>query len=156
MGGHPYWYFVPYEDDVQAALDKLRQREFAAKRWFPAVFSPFMPAEIQPPALKKLLAGMGADRCKTIEEAQELAAETGTRSILDIEKVAKKWGPGVAAPFSNKLVEKAFGSAKPAKEDVEGRLGDLMDDIERGHCGYLIVYARGGPSEICFVGYSFD
>ena len=29
MGAEPWEYFVPYEPDIQAALHKLRQREFA-------------------------------------------------------------------------------------------------------------------------------
>jgi hypothetical protein len=30
MGGHAYWYLVPYESNVQDALDRLRDREFKA------------------------------------------------------------------------------------------------------------------------------
>ena len=30
MGGHPWFYFVDYEPDVNAALQKLRQQEFRA------------------------------------------------------------------------------------------------------------------------------
>lgn len=30
MGGHPYHYFVPYEQDVSQALQKLRTVEFEA------------------------------------------------------------------------------------------------------------------------------
>jgi hypothetical protein len=37
MGGRAYWYFVPYEQDEQSALDKLRAREFAAGRYSPAI-----------------------------------------------------------------------------------------------------------------------
>ena len=33
MGAEPWDYFVPYENDIQAALDKLRQREFRAGRY---------------------------------------------------------------------------------------------------------------------------
>jgi hypothetical protein len=157
MGGHPYWYFVPYEDDLQAALDKLRQRELEAKRFFPAVFSPFGPdITSMSPELKKLLAGMGGDRCKTIAEAQEAAGETGTRSILDIEKIGKQPDYGVAAPFPDELVEAAFGTAQPTKQQAEDDLGDLLEHVERGQCSYVILYERGKPAEILFVGYSYD
>jgi hypothetical protein len=30
MGAEPYYYFVPYQPDVAAALQALRQREFDA------------------------------------------------------------------------------------------------------------------------------
>jgi hypothetical protein len=32
LGGHPWFYFVEYEPDIDAALQKLRQREFDAGR----------------------------------------------------------------------------------------------------------------------------
>jgi hypothetical protein len=37
MGGHPYWYYVPYQDDTQASLDDLRTREFEAGRYSPVI-----------------------------------------------------------------------------------------------------------------------
>ncbi len=37
MGSSPYWYTVPYEADVNAALQKLRVREFKAGRYNPVI-----------------------------------------------------------------------------------------------------------------------
>ena len=37
MGGEPYWYFVPYQSNIQAALDSLRAREFKAGRYNPVM-----------------------------------------------------------------------------------------------------------------------
>jgi hypothetical protein len=37
MGAHAYWYFVPYERDIDAALQKLRVREFQAGRYNPTM-----------------------------------------------------------------------------------------------------------------------
>jgi hypothetical protein len=33
MGGHPYWYFVPFQPDLGTALRSLREREFKAGRY---------------------------------------------------------------------------------------------------------------------------
>jgi hypothetical protein len=33
---------------------------------------------------------------------------------------------------------------------------DFMEEIERGHGVYIILYLDGKPDEICFAGYSFD
>jgi hypothetical protein len=33
MGGDPYWYAVPYQQDTDKALQELRQREFDAGRY---------------------------------------------------------------------------------------------------------------------------
>ncbi len=32
MGGHCYYYFVPYEEDINSALQTLRKQEFEAGR----------------------------------------------------------------------------------------------------------------------------
>ena len=62
MGAEPWQYFVPYEQDTQAALEKLKEREFRAGR--------FRYSEENP---------------TTIEEAREIADADGTGSILDID-----------------------------------------------------------------------
>lgn len=43
MGGHPWWYLVPYEKDVAKSLGTLRQQEFEAGRYNPAEDFPRFP-----------------------------------------------------------------------------------------------------------------
>ena len=33
---------------------------------------------------------------------------------------------------------------------------DFFEDLERGHCVYIVAYKNGAPDEILFAGYSFD
>jgi hypothetical protein len=37
MGANPYFYFTPYQKDIQAALEALREQEFKAGRYSPAM-----------------------------------------------------------------------------------------------------------------------
>ena len=37
MGASPYFYFTPYQDDIHAALQALREKEFEAGRYDPAM-----------------------------------------------------------------------------------------------------------------------
>ena len=37
VGAHPYFYFTPYQKDIHAALQALREREFKAGRYDPAM-----------------------------------------------------------------------------------------------------------------------
>jgi hypothetical protein len=37
MGGHPYWYIVAYDPDLEAVLERLREREFRAGRYNPVM-----------------------------------------------------------------------------------------------------------------------
>ena len=79
MGGHPYWYFVPYQGDLAKTLNALRDREFKAGRYNPVV--PF-PDFNNPDSFQK---APGAGHA-SIDDAREAAAEDGTRSILDVER----------------------------------------------------------------------
>jgi hypothetical protein len=57
--------------------------------------------------------------------------------------------------LTNDEVLKYFGKEKPTREDVEDNY-DFFDDIERGKGFCITIYADGQPSELYFVGYSFD
>ena len=50
MGADPYWYFVPYEPDIESALQKLRRREFEAGRYNPVIKSMRFPLSDPPPS----------------------------------------------------------------------------------------------------------
>ena len=147
MGAHPYYYFVEYQPDIEAALQDLRQREFEAGRYNPAQPFPRFPIHPNSPA-------PGAKH-ESIYEAIEDAAEEGTRSILDIESVSDWPDFGVASPVSQEDVERYFGTKQPTNEMVSGKL-DFLEVVERGQCVYFTVFESGHPSEIFFGGLSFD
>ncbi len=137
MGAEPWDYFVPYEPDLQAALEKLRQREFEAGR--------FRGSELGPVNIAEAFANMDAD---------------GTASILDIFAVGEEREFCTVAPLSNEELLRYFGTVQPTREMVqrgEHAIGaGLYDDIDRGQGVYIICYRDGVPSEIFFGGYSFD
>jgi hypothetical protein len=147
MGGHPWFYFVDYEANVNAALQKLRQREFQAGRYNPAVDFPEFPVGKESPS-------PGAQH-GSIEEAIEDADADGTRSILDMEGVADTPDYGVAAPLPEEDLLTLFGTDKPTREMIEDS-DDLYEVLERGQGVYIVVYDGSQPSEIFFAGYSFD
>ena len=133
MGAEAWDYFVPYEADIQAALEKLREREFRAGR--------FHGREHRP---------------ATIDEAREVADADGTRSILDIDRVGDEPDFGVVVPLPPERLVELFGTDRPTRAMVEGN-HDFYEEIERGQGVYIVVYDdRGKPSEIFFAGYSYD
>ncbi len=147
MGAHPYWYFVPYEEDANAALQRLREREFAAGRYNPV--TPFLtfPLSANSPA-------PGAQH-DTIDDALEDAEEDGTRSILDLERVDDEPDFCVAAPIEDDLLVETYGTTRPTHEMVDENL-DIIEELERGHGVYMTIYKNDEPSELFFAGYSFD
>ena len=131
MGGHPYQYVVDYDDDLQAALDRLRKEVFRKGDYY------------------------GADkRPATPEDALELANATGTRSILDILKVQDEPDYCVAAPLSSEDLTRYFGTDRPSPEAVEAS-DEFWEDLERGKARYVVVY-EGDQRKVFFAGYSFD
>ena len=150
MGGHAWFYFVGYEPDVNSALQKLREREFRAGRYNPAVWFPEFPVGPNSPS-------PGAQH-GSIEEALEDSDADGTRSILDMERVGDAPDYGVVVPLSRDELLDLFGTERPTREMIEG--DDVADEfferLERGKGVYVIVYEGEQPSEIFFAGYSFD
>ena len=67
MGAEPWFYSVPYQNDIFGALQALRKRELEADRYFQ---DEILRAAGRLPA--------------TLDEVPELMRESGTRSILDI------------------------------------------------------------------------
>jgi hypothetical protein len=148
MGGHAYWYFVPYQDDTQAALDALRTREFEAGRYSPVIRY----LAFSEPAFSAQKPGKGH---KSIKAALAASAEEGTRSILDIASVGDTPDYGVAAPIATDTLHALYGTDKPTRAMVEADMG-FLDDVERGKCVYFVVWDEGVPKETFFAGYSYD
>ena len=132
MGGWPYQYVVPFQDDAQAALDALRANVFARGDYYGANARP-----------------------RSIEEAVARSGESGTRSILDIERVSTVPALRRAAPLTAVEVERYFGGAQPSVAMVE-ECDDLWEDLERGQARYVVAYEAGAPTSLVFLGYSFD
>jgi hypothetical protein len=132
MGGWPYRYVVPYQDDVQAALDALRTDVFNRGDYYGAEARP-----------------------RSIKQAIERSGDSGTRSILDIERIAPTPDYCRAAPLTLEESQRYFGGAAPTAEMVQD-CDALWEDLERGMARYVVTYDGGAPKEIVFVGYSFD
>ena len=147
MGGHPWFYYVDYEPDIDAALQKLRHREFLAGRYNPATPFPEFPVDVNAPSI-------GAQH-SSIEEAFEDADADGTRSILDMMNVSDTPDYCVVAPLPEEKLTELFGTDQPTYEMIEDS-EELYEVLERGQSVYIIAYKDDEPSKILFAGYSFD
>jgi hypothetical protein len=147
MGASPYFYFVPYQDDIDAALQELRQREFRAGRYNPVVPFPDFPINPHAPA-------PGAQHA-TIAQVMEDADADGTRSILDLDHIADEPDFFAVTPLDEDVLEELYGTSQPTHAMIERNM-DFLEDVDRGHGIYIIVYKDGQPDEIFFAGYSFD
>jgi hypothetical protein len=153
VGADPYWYIVPYEADVEAALLKLRQREFQAGRYNPVTPFPEFPVRLD--------AATPGSQHRSIEEVLENTNEDGTRSILDIPQIARsplddsQMPFCTAFPLADSEIVELFGTSRPTRQAVEAN-HTMWDRIPRGSAICVTLYDNDAACEILFAGYSFD
>jgi len=132
MGGERWFHIAPYQSDIPAALEALRQRVFAEGEY----------------------RGSNAEPA-TIEEALENMDADGTASILDIDHVAASPEPTGVTVLTPVEAKQYFGSERPTRADIE-RADRFWDDIGRGEAVCVVLYSGDRPSELYFAGISFD
>src|SRR5262245_3413224 len=129
MGAHAWWYFVAYDADVERALGALRDAEFAAGRYYPVVRFPAFPVDVNAPR-------PGAKH-KSIAAARKAADAAGTRSILDMERVALACGYGVVCPVALATIRRLYGTERPNRGQIEANM-DFLESVERGQGVFLV------------------
>ena len=169
MGANPYFYFTPYQKDIHSALQALREQEFKAGRYDPAMqmadpprytFQMRFPPDESWPA-------PGAQHA-SIKEALNASGESGTGSILDLSRVGTAPDFFTVCPLDDQELIQLFGTTKPTRDVLESVLinpkpdsdreaaGLFWEQIDRGQGRYIVIYSGSEPREIFFVGYSFD
>lgn len=179
MGASGWSYFVPYQPDLQQALDDLRERVFqrgdyylAPPLWqdieddeayvesIAAVCDASMRDEMRDRTYQWLeeMRALG-DEPSTIEALQRWNGEEGTHSILDITRTSDDPATTdimVAAPLFDDTLDAILGTTKPTHAEVEAHEAELMDQRPRYVATYIIVYQDDQPAEIFFAGFSGD
>ncbi|MEV6404230.1 hypothetical protein AB0M58_14945 [Streptomyces bobili] len=147
MGASGWEYFVPYREDLEGALQQLRQEVFASGDYYWGNGDDWLPE------------GERAAPPQSLEElwADELVQESGTHSILDIFRVV---GPGdtpdynTVEPVTAEEARELLGTGKLTRAHVKD-----FDVFPRsrwvGRCAVLHDES-GTPREICFWGHSGD
>jgi hypothetical protein len=119
MGAHPYCYLEPFQSDINAAMQSLRQREFEAGRYDSALGEldpPLYMFEMSfPPDANSPAPGPIHD---TIDEAVEETADQGTGGILDLVFVSDVPHICAVSPVDESVLRDLFGTIKPSREQI--------------------------------------
>jgi hypothetical protein len=149
----PYWYLVPFEEDLQQVLDALREREFRAGR-----YNPVMPKlDFAEPKFSRQYRAAQHD---SIEDAIMDAGEEGTRSILDIHTLvdhADDADFGVASPLPRAALQELYGTLRPTTKTVRSNK-EFLRWAFPAQCIYFPVYdahADVRPAHVLFAGRAF-
>jgi hypothetical protein len=154
----------PGSPEQQRQIEKELQVHRAVETGDMSGLSPALRAfAMQIRGLRQATGRHGAERGRrptkrpgSIRELLNRAGESGTHSILDIERVSEDPGFGVAAPLPPNSVRQAFGTETPTHEDVERHWPDVAERLGRWHSCYLVVFRDGEPHEYAFIGCSGD
>lgn len=140
LGAAIWEYCVPYQADVQKALDELRDREFRAGRFY-----------------------RGELRPRSLDEAFRNADAPGTRSILDISRISATRDLEAISPAPADEIRRLFGTDRPTKSMVEqasrewtDEFGEFMETYGRGEGVYWTLFENDQPAEIYIAGWSYD
>ncbi|MFF8990379.1 hypothetical protein ACF09H_10620 [Streptomyces sp. NPDC014983] len=147
MGASGWEYYVPYQEDLDAALRELRERTFRVGDYFWAREGDGTPTEARRP------------RPSTEEEmwADEWQQHSGTHSILDVFRVQREdEEPEICAvqPVTGEEARRATGTDRLTRAHVPA-IENLARERGYGRCAVLHG-ADGKPEEIYFWGWSGD
>src|SRR4051812_40347311 len=167
MGAEPWSYFVPYQPDIQAAMESLQQHEFAAGRYHSRrTHDPSLP---WPSSIEDLRANyLTEDGSRSIIDMIAIADQPGNGALAqelsglmeESPEMADLFGSGMsdfctAVRLPDEELQRLFGTTHPTRQMIENN-HDYYENIGRG-CGiYIIAYREETPDEIFFAGYSFD
>jgi hypothetical protein len=185
MGANPWDHFTPYQEDINAALQSLKEQEFRAGRygfenWHNQMISAMETLGSPPDLYAGFDLGMGQERPSadalidqhgSVQAAMaailEESSDSGTKSILDMINVSDYPDLCAVCPLSEEELQAIFQTAQPSHEMVEsillkeeGQEGNgwelFWESIGRGQGRYIIVYEDAQPTELFFAGYSVD
>jgi hypothetical protein len=148
MGASGWEYLVPYQADLQAALDELRRQVFESGDYI----SPVTWGLPAPESVEALVEQ---------EVYQDFWAE-GTHTIIDVLTVVPydmgEQEPATVCPFTDEEYEDYFGSTRPTRADWERFRDDPLFGeyvAERWTGRAMILWAGDAPSETGY-GRNFD
>jgi hypothetical protein len=172
MGASGWQHFVPYQEDINAALQQIRQTVFTEGSYYKVDHSEWrgmteqeirqrlndLRPEIAEVAYSDWQQIKRLSEPDTIDKLLEWNRESGTHSILDVTSVSHEPEFGTVSPLNHDQLHKHFGTLHPTREQAQAWLEkDGISSIRRGWSGfYMIIYADEKPIEICFAGYSGD
>jgi len=163
MGASGWHYFAPFQPDIKAALDKLRDDVFAKGDYLkPALFYGALMHQVgdqlEPNVIDEINSAIedfkNRPAPQSIEELIEMNAEMGTHSIIDMYDISEKPGMGKISPMPEDMLINLFGTHQPNHFQIESKVDEMFKSITA--CYYVLVYKNDKPEEIFFIGFSGD
>lgn len=163
MGSSAWNYFVPYQQEIEKALNDLREEVFRNGKYYMRPKSEIDPDEFldAPKEILEILPEW-IEREKSftipnsIDDLLEWNGEEATHSILDFTKIGLVPDFGTVTLLSDNQLLILFGTDKPTRHIIEQNSHKIWDLQNNWGAIYIIVYKDNMPDEIFFGGHSGD
>ncbi len=182
MGASGWYYFVPFQENIEAALQTLRWQVFTSPEFHYLKTDLLKSMKQATPEIQKQqfieeqafrrfqelpedssvetwLARLEAE-CQTIEGTAKDDPGMGFHDILDITHIALTPEYYAITQLPLPIVQEQFGTIHPTSQDIRTKIADLWHSpyCERWHGMYIVAYddTREIPHEIFFMGFSGD
>jgi len=142
MGASFWQHWVPYEPDLDAALERIRDRVFAKGDYYRGHGEHRV---VSPTSIEDVF-----------HQLDDMGSAEGTHSILDVGSIGPEPAFGVVAPLSEHELEELFETAKPTRAQIDAKVTALRELRGCWEGTYVIAFERGKPREILFLGFSGD
>lgn len=93
---------------------------------------------------------------QSIEEALDIALESGTHSILDVSRISSNPEDFAIAPLSDEESLNVFGTTKPTLNRAKQNVKRILDTCPRWQGRLAIIYKKQTPDKLLFAGKSGD
>jgi hypothetical protein len=95
-------------------------------------------------------------RARSIQALVELAEDSGTHSIIDIQRISGRPEFAAASPVPVQDLLKAFGTDRPTREQVDASNLPFSEVLLPWHAVFFTIYRDRKPVEYMFIGCSGD
>jgi hypothetical protein len=189
VGATTWAYFTPFHSDVGSALQALREKVFAEGayqtptgdfdkmqhernlEYLKRLYDAMEPGPARDHALRFVEQARAAGeelqteqrrrrKPRTIRGLVKQCGESGTHSILDVERVSIRSETMAVSPLSPEQLTEFFGTDRPSHDAVQ-QWSTRLDSgtprlYQRWQGIYIVIYNSAGPAEIYFEGCSGD
>jgi hypothetical protein len=142
MGSMPWNKVVPFVKDVETTLTRARREAFNEGEY---LWDGRAPATLE--KLDQLLAASKKKR-------NGFPLECGC--VLDVTGVEAAPEYGLSGPFDDSVLLEVLGSARPSRAVMKAKGDALFERLDRGQYAHVVLFARGKPSHVCFLGMTGD
>ena len=164
MTSTAWGYLVPYQEDIQQALNEIQQHVFQRGEFFTELgdLLSFLRSNQSQNMSQQKIEKIKA-RINVLEQEPipvnipaliQKNGNTGTHSIIDMQGISDEPKENHISPLTDEEIVNYFGHKQPTLTMLEQNNNNILSLCEHWQGRYLLVYENQKPIDIFFIGIS--